>query len=856
MDQGYERYALADSLFYDAPRPDESTDFEVAGRELPEGWLKDVGDEWTYYAAPASDLPAQGWKIHVSGCMESAAEAVEKAWEYCVANEVCFKHLRGPDTLFLRNAKYSPRGFSGKLVTVYPEDERQLELLIEELGELLDGLPGPYILSDLRIGAGPLYVRYGGFADRRCTDESGALVSAIEDGSGRLVPDRRDPVFSVPSWVTLPPFLQPHLTARGTATTADLPYRIDKALHFSNGGGVYQATDLRDERVVVLKEARPHAGLSSGGADAVTRLRLERDMLQRLADVDGVPEALDYFTVEGHEFLVQEFVEGRSFNSLFVERHPLTGPAPSTEEMASFTAWALTVLDSLERLVDELHAHGVVFHDLHMQNVMVRPDDTAALIDFEAAGLVEENGPQTMAAPGFLAPSDRRGIEVDRYNLACIRMNLLIPLTRLFVLDRAKAREHAAAAAEIYPIPPGFLDPAVREITRGSQARTVPALSPDPSHWPRTRAALERAILASATPHRDDRLFPGDVRQFTGEALGLSHGAAGVLYALDASGASRSPEHEEWLVKHACDPPSGVSLGLYDGLLGAAHVLAGFGHGSAAVTIAEICLGEKWERLGIDLSGGLSGWALTLDHLADVTGETGLRDAAARVAEVVSDRLDHEAGNPRPGLMFGASGPALMLMRRYERTGDKALLEQAAAALRRDLAECVVDRHGALQVDEGYRRLPYIWRGSVGIGMALEEYLALRPDGPGADEFATALAQIRLAARSRFYVLPSLFNGRAGMVLFLSRHEAERPTVERHIRELAWHTLEYEDGVAFPGEQLYRLSMDLRTGTAGVLLALAAALGDRPVHLPFFTTAHKLPAEASAGDTPIQPERG
>jgi hypothetical protein len=38
------------------------------------------------------------------------------------------------------------------------------------LGELLYGQPGPYILSDLRWGSGPLYVRYGGFAERYCID--------------------------------------------------------------------------------------------------------------------------------------------------------------------------------------------------------------------------------------------------------------------------------------------------------------------------------------------------------------------------------------------------------------------------------------------------------------------------------------------------------------------------------------------------------------------------------------------------------------------------------------------------------------------------------------------------------------
>ena len=52
------------------------------------------------------------------------------------------------------------------------------------------------------------------------------------------MPDRRQPVFTVPAWVTLPEFLAPHLAARNALTITEAPYRIEYALHFSNGGGV------------------------------------------------------------------------------------------------------------------------------------------------------------------------------------------------------------------------------------------------------------------------------------------------------------------------------------------------------------------------------------------------------------------------------------------------------------------------------------------------------------------------------------------------------------------------------------------------------------------------------------------
>ncbi|MFI0486653.1 class III lanthionine synthetase LanKC [Actinomadura sp. 9N215] len=847
MRKQYELYCLTDRYFYDAPPVTRDTDYEISHRALPEGWELVSGDEWTVYIPPADRTPPQGWKVHVTGCADSADEILRHTWRYCVPRGIQFKHLRGPGTLRMRNAKYAPRGSSGKLVTIYPADEGQLERILADLGPLLSGLPGPYILSDLRIGEGPLHVRYGGFAERRCLDERGELVAAMENGAGELVPDRREPVFTVPGWVKVPDCLKPHMAARTATTTHDLPYRIEKALHFSNGGGVYAAIDTRTGEKVVLKEARPYAGLAADDADAVTRLRRERDVLTRLAGVEGVPMVHDYFTLGEHHFLVQEFIEGRALNTFFAERHPLLDPEPAHDKIVEYTAWALHVHAGVERVIAEMHRRGVVFNDLHMFNVMVRPDDSVALIDFETAAPAGENGRQTLASPAFLAPPDRRGAQVDVYSLACLRLALFLPMTTLFVLHRDKARQLAEVVKEWFPVAPAFLDEAVAEITRGARPATAsargavkaaPEFSPDRQGWVRVRGELSRAVLASATPERDDRLFPGDVEQFFGSTLGLAHGAAGVLYTLDATGLGRWPDYEKWLARRACDPPRGTGLGLYDGLQGAAYVLAGFGHVQPALDVAEICLGETWEKLGDDLYGGLPGYALVLHHLADFTGEAELRAAAWKAAEIVADRPG-QSPPPRPGLLHGASGAALMFVRLYERTGDPLLLDRAAEALRRDLAGCVEDEYG-LQVKDGHRVLPYIDHGSVGIGLAVDEYLAHRSD----EEFAAARDGIRLAAMSHYYAQAGLFAGRAGMILYLARHDRAEPWVARHIRDLAWHALPYEDGLATPGDHLYRLSMDLATGTAGVLLAVGSALHDRPVGLPFL---HRPPSYRPTG---------
>ncbi|MFC7583709.1 hypothetical protein ACFQYP_07995 [Nonomuraea antimicrobica] len=185
--------------------------------------------------------------------------------------------------------------------------------------------------------------------------------------------------------------------------------------------------------------------------------------------------------------------------------------------------------------------------------------------------------------------------------------------------------------------------------------------------------------------------------------------------------------------------------------------------------------------------------------------------------------------------MHGSSGPALLFLHAYEHTADPALLDLAATALRQDLRRCRHAEDGSLQVNQGWRLLPYLDEGSAGIALVLERYLRHRQD----EAFATALAELRLAGRAGFFVQAGLFTGRAGIIAGVAA--GDTGPVPELVEGLRWHALPYAGGLAFPGDQLLRLSMDFATGTAGVLLALGAVLGERACHLPFLEAAPERP---------------
>lgn len=456
--------------------------------------------------------------------------------------------------------------------------------------------------------------------------------------------------------------------------------------------------------------------------------------------------------------------------------------------------------------------------------------------------------PTSPTPPSRRPPTaDRRGVEIDRYALACLRIGMYAPQTTITVpMHRGKAAHLAALVRERFPVAPEPLAAAVATIVGEDDAATGMADLPMPGRaaWAEVRAALADAILASATPERDDRLFPGDPMQFEpGGGIALAHGAAGVLHALAVTGAGRFPEHEDWLRKHAMTAPAGTPGGFYNGLHGVAYTLEALGHRDDAMAVLERTLGEPVDAATLGLHSGLAGIGLNLLHFADRTADTTIAAAADQVVALVADQLGGVADvaeisggdHPRAGLMHGSAGPALMFLRAYERCGDTGLLDRAEVALRQDLRRCLLVDDGTLQVDQGWRTLPYLEEGSVGIALVLARYLTHRPDGGVDGAVAAELERLTGVLGADFFVQPGLFTGRAGMIACAGMLGDARATAL--LAGLDWHALPYGGpdgaGLAFPGDQLLRLSMDLATGTAGVLLALGAVQHNRPVGLPF-----------------------
>lgn len=117
---------------------------------------------------------------------------------------------------------------------------------------------------------------------------------------------------------------------------------------------------------------------------ARTLLGRERRALVRLERLDGVPHVLERASYAG---VVS--ADGRS---------PRRGDVLVRSYLDGVPLWAaeslpLDFFERLEDLVRELHGLGVCHNDLHKEpNVLVRPDGSPAVLDFQLASVHDESG--------------------------------------------------------------------------------------------------------------------------------------------------------------------------------------------------------------------------------------------------------------------------------------------------------------------------------------------------------------------------------------------------------------------------------------------------------------------------------
>jgi serine/threonine-protein kinase len=160
-------------------------------------------------------------------------------------------------------------------------------------------------------------------------------------------------------------------------------YRVARLLGQGGMGAVYRAWDLSLNMPVALKEMVPEPGIDRQKlAELKEQFRREAQVLAGLHH-PSLPRVTDFFEWSNNAYLVMDFVEGESLDELIARQ----GAQPE----ARVRRWAGQLLDALEAC----HARQIVHRDVKPQNIIIRSDGRAMLVDFGLVKLWDPHHPQT-----------------------------------------------------------------------------------------------------------------------------------------------------------------------------------------------------------------------------------------------------------------------------------------------------------------------------------------------------------------------------------------------------------------------------------------------------------------------------
>jgi serine/threonine protein kinase len=280
-------------------------------------------------------------------------------------------------------------------------------------------------------------------------------------------------------------------------------YRLEAPLGAGGMGTVYRAYDTRLERVVAIKLLNP----GTGTADSGSALREAR--LASALNHPNICAVYEVAEVGDQAFIVMEFVEGRTLNSLIGPRG-----LPSDDVVR----YGAQVADAIA------HAHdrGVVHCDLKPQNVIITADGRAKVLDFGIARRMQAAAvdattaaPETALTPAiagtlpYMAPEVVRGsrpdVRSDIWSLGVV-LHEMATGARPFTANSGYALTAAILESPIPPLP----DRVAPAIATAVQRCLVREPGRRCGHAGEIRAVLEASGALTGRQHDRtiDRVYP------------------------------------------------------------------------------------------------------------------------------------------------------------------------------------------------------------------------------------------------------------------------------------------------------------------------------------------------------------
>ncbi|HJF18551.1 MAG TPA: class III lanthionine synthetase LanKC [Aeriscardovia aeriphila] len=871
----YEQAAKNGNSFYYMQQEERSDNAQTVKNNklylmgLPQGWETFSDEHWTYVLSQKTTFPNQGWKIHISAATAELQLVLQEVADFLIAQDVSFKYVPSVDEWIAKNSKYADRAYSGKFITIYPSSTQQFIWLLDKLKAITDKYSlGPYILNDKAWKESNVYFRYGGLKKMTALID-GQEKAVIYTPAGEAIEDLRVPYYTLPDFVTEPDEIASvNQDVQISSDSHFSRYAIKQAIHFSNAGGVYRASDKK--RDFIVKEGRKGAGIDATGRDGFSRVENEYRVLSHLANVEHVVNPIEFFVEWRHAYLVEEYGEGNTLQQVVATEYPFSQAADKSEAAEVYARKMLKAAAILKETIQKIHQCGIAVCDISPQNILLNAEGIPTIIDCEAGMSLSAHFAPSLATRGYVSYSARTFEEQDWYAYRQIIRMMFYPSAPLQELAptievwQNKAIEEKfgeavlhrllelAGAAELHAVStnlgkvPYPLFPLTAEISTDTLGLACDAMA--------------RGIISAW----DEKTlsFPGDVSQSAYQygKDNIATGSAGVLIALSRYATSNRmklsvPEREKlnsavhsFIRKHSdhyLKAGNRNDYGLFSGITGIKLAQYELGSATALSELTEELTHDRaWlESSDISLFSGISGIALALlaqDSLTTDDYQDLLERAVIRIHELWEAREKPQSTVTKAnslqahsaidyGLLTGWAGAALFTWE-YSQFGNNENLraisrEMTVEIVQHAMASFTVDKGEYYAIDQrkGFNRLvSYIESGTAGIALLL---LEVYKDDPTAltKDVIDSLQQLLDSCLPSLSYNCSLFSGMAGFIPIAHAGESlgllDKNAGDVLIKEISHYLLRDDSEVLVPGWFGYKCSTDYISGSAGVLLA-------------------------------------
>ncbi|HEY7697375.1 MAG TPA: protein kinase [Vicinamibacteria bacterium] len=193
-------------------------------------------------------------------------------------------------------------------------------------------------------------------------------------------------------------------------------YHIVERLSTGAIGGVYKALDTILDRPVAVKCINLDTPFADHSPDELRERFVREARIAARLQHPNIVTIYDIVATSDRGFIIMEFIEGQSLESLLGERKRL--PMPD----------ALHVLSQLAGALDYAHSRNVVHRDVKPVNILVSPSLWVWVTDFGIAkselstNLTMAGG--VLGTPDYMSPEQAKGEDVDArsdlFSLGCI----------------------------------------------------------------------------------------------------------------------------------------------------------------------------------------------------------------------------------------------------------------------------------------------------------------------------------------------------------------------------------------------------------------------------------------------------